>query len=153
MERHAVEIKATVAAIGAFFTALWGWFGWLVVAFAIFMFVDYLTGSRVAKSRGEWTSKKAREGRAGKRVMFVVIACAGILDLVVAIIMQNIPAALPFEYSVLICPLALIWYIITEFGSILENAIELGVNLPPFLLPVVKGMKAVAEKSAPKNPE
>lgn len=150
MEKHAYEIKAAIAAAGAFFTALWGWFGWLVLAFGAFMLADYITGSWVAKRSGQWASKQARQGLVGKGVMLLVVACAGVLDLVAGVIIANMPAALPFTYSVFICPLALVWYIITEFGSVLENAIALGIHLPPFLVPVVKGMKAAAEKAAPE---
>lgn len=37
---------------------------------------------------------------------------------------------LPFEYGVLFGPLVVAWYVITELGSILENAGKLGAPLP-----------------------
>ena len=50
------EIKAAAAAGIAVLTALWGWFGWLVVLFAVCMIADYLTGSAAAMRKGEWSS-------------------------------------------------------------------------------------------------
>ena len=37
---------------------------------------------------------------------------------------------LPFIYTVLLCPLVVIWYILTEVGSIIENAGALGTPIP-----------------------
>ena len=56
------EIKAAAAAGIAVLTALWGWFGWLVVLFAVCMIADYLTGSAAAMRKGDWSSEAARAG-------------------------------------------------------------------------------------------
>ena len=52
--KTANEIKAALTAGIASLTALWGWFGWLVVLFAACMAADYLTGSAAAMRRGAW---------------------------------------------------------------------------------------------------
>lgn len=54
------EMKAAAAAGVAVLTALWGWFGWLVVLFVLCMAADYITGSAAAMQRGEWSSKAGR---------------------------------------------------------------------------------------------
>lgn len=41
-------IKAAVAAGVAALTAVWGWFGWLVVAWVLLMLSDWLIGSAAA---------------------------------------------------------------------------------------------------------
>jgi len=40
---------------------------------------------------------------------------------------------LPFAYTMLLSPIVLAWYILTEIGSILENAARMGSRTPPFL--------------------
>ncbi len=46
-------------------------------------------------------------------------------------ILLNVPRVeLPFTYTVLLCPLAVTWYILIEDGSIIENAGALGVPIP-----------------------
>ena len=44
----------------------------------------------------------------------------------------------------LVLPLVLAWYIITELGSILENAVKMGAPVPEWLIKLLKaGKKAV----------
>ena len=42
---HINGFKAAVAAVLGCLTALWGWFGWLVVAWVACMLLDYATGT------------------------------------------------------------------------------------------------------------
>ena len=42
---HINGIKATVVGVLGCLTALWGWFGWLVLAWVACMVLDYATGS------------------------------------------------------------------------------------------------------------
>ena len=51
---HVTEIKAAIAAGVAVLTALWGWFGWVVVLYVVCMIGDYLTGTAAAMRKGEW---------------------------------------------------------------------------------------------------
>ena len=37
------------------------------------------------------------------------------------------------DYSVLVLPVILVWYIFTELGSIAENATDLGAPVPAWL--------------------
>ena len=45
---HINGFKAAVAAVVGCLTALWGWFGWLVVAWVLLMLADWLIGSAAA---------------------------------------------------------------------------------------------------------
>ena len=131
---HVTEIKAACAAAVAVLTALWGWFGWLVVLLVACMVADYLTGSAAAASRGEWSSKMARSGIWHKVACVVVVCVAGAADLLIGTIIAHIPGVtLPFEYTLLICPVVVVWYILTELGSIVENAVNLGAPCPAWL--------------------
>ena len=42
------------------------------------------------------------------------------------------------EWPGLVLPLVLAWYIITELGSILENAVRMGANVPQWLVNLLK---------------
>lgn len=126
--------KGAVSALVAACTALWGWFGWLVVAWVICMGLDYITGTVAALLAGEWSSKVARDGIGHKMGCACAVVMAWILDWVVGQILGHLPGvALPFTYTVLLCPLVIVWYILTEAGSIIENAGHMGAPIPPWL--------------------
>ncbi len=44
----AMQIKICIAAVLGTLTALWGWFGWMVVLWAFLMLADWLIGSAAA---------------------------------------------------------------------------------------------------------
>lgn len=54
--------KAAVTAFSGTLTAMWGWFGWLVIVWAALMLADWLIGSAVAAKDGKWSSAKMRAG-------------------------------------------------------------------------------------------
>ena len=126
-------IKALISAAIAAATAIWGWFGWLVLAFIFCMLLDFATGTISAAKKGEWYSQAARKGIKHKLGSVVAVTAAGMADMVIGILLPNIPLQLPFSYTVAICPLVLVWYIMVELGSILENAQKLGAPVPYFL--------------------
>ena len=136
------EFKAALAAGIAVLTALWGWFGWLVVLFVGCMAVDYLTGSAAAMRRGEWSSASARDGIWHKAGSIVVVLVAGAADLLIGTMLGHLPGVtLPFEYTVLLCPLVVVWYTLTELGSIVENAVALGAPCPKWLEKILAAVK------------
>ena len=132
-------------AIVTFFTALGaalGWKGIMLVAWVGVMLLDYISGTFAACKSGEWSSAKAREGLWHKAGMIIVILVSGIADIVMEIACQNLN--LGIAYTGLLLPLVLAWYIITELGSILENAVKLGVKVPDWLTKMLKiSLKAV----------
>ncbi|MFR1050762.1 MAG: phage holin family protein, partial [Lachnospirales bacterium] len=74
------------------------------------------------------------------------VTISGILDLVVGQILTSLPtAALPFSYTVFLCPLVVIWYILTEVGSIVENAGAMGAPLPGWLKQAVAVLRDQVE--------
>ena len=115
--------KAALAALGAALTALWGWFGWVVLAWIGLMLIDYITGSAAALRAGKWSSSTAR-------------------------LLANVPGVeLPFTYSVLLCPLVVMWYILTEAGSIIENAGELGAPVPAWLTKMIAALESTVDEA------
>lgn len=132
---------AAIALIGAL-TGIWGWFGWLVVGWVFCMVVDYITGSAAAAKPGEWSSAKAREGIWHKAGMIVVVIVAAAADLLISMVLSNVPAVqLPFTYEGLICPIVLVWYVVTELGSIAENAVAMGAPVPGWLTKLLQVSK------------
>ena len=133
-------------AIVTFFTALGsalGWKGIMLVVWVGVMLLDYLSGTAAACKSGEWCSAKAREGLWHKAGMILVVLVAGIADIVMAVACANLNLGL--AYTGLVLPLVLAWYIITELGSILENAVRLGVKVPAWLTKMLKSSLASIE--------
>lgn len=137
----ATEIKGTVAAVIAFFTVLWGWLGWAVLVWVACMLLDYLSGSAAARRAGEWSSKIARDGLWHKLGEIFAVVVAALCDIALGDILRISPIALPFEIGPLLTPLVLFWYIITELGSIAENAGKMGAPIPKWLRKQLKQYK------------
>lgn len=145
-------IKKYVAFIMAAVSSICGWFSWLVVLYVCSMGLDFITGVIAAIRKQEWEARKAREGIYRKLGSVVAVLVALLTDFLLSLIINHVGAIrLPFNYSVLISPLVLIWYILTELGSILENASELGAPLPTFLRKGIKKMQDSVEASALSN--
>ena len=142
-----VSIKlAVVGACGAF-TAAYGWLGWLVVAWAVCMVLDYITGTCAACKSGSWSSKLARNGLWHKAGMIFAVIAAGILDMVVGQLINNAGIQLPFAYSNFLTPIVICWYIVTELGSITENAGAMGAPVPPVLKKMIAVLSAHLDKA------
>lgn len=120
-----VSGKAVVAAVCGAFTAAFGWLGWLVVAWAACMALDWVSGSAAAASRGAWSSAAARAGIWHKAGMVVVVLVCALTDAVLAVAVANLPG-LGLEVNGVVLPVVLVWYIFTELGSIAENAAAMG---------------------------
>lgn len=142
-------IKASIAAFCAALTALWGWFGWMVVAWVVCMALDYATGTAAALKDGKWSSKAARDGIWHKTGAVVVVIVAALLDAVVRAIIGHFEViALPFNYTIFFCPLVVIWCILTELGSITENAGKLGAPVPAWLVKAIEALGDTIDKTA-----
>lgn len=146
METNLMTFKAAIA---AFFTALGAFLGWqgvMIVVWVICMILDYISGSCAAAKNGEWCSSTAREGIWHKGGMIVVVIVAAVADLVMGIICEHLPVDM--TWPVLILPMVLAWYILTEVGSILENAIKMGAAVPSWIVKLLKVGMSVVDKVA-----
>ena len=136
MDEKLVTLKSAMAAgfmaIGTFL----GWKGMMLLAWVCVMGLDYLSGSLAACRQGEWSSAVARQGLWHKGGMILVVAVAAITDVVILMMVNYLP--MEFSWPGLILPLVLAWYILTELGSILENAVRMGANVPGFLVKILK---------------
>ena len=139
----ALEIKAAIAAVFAFGTALFGWIGWLILIWVNTMLIDYVTGSAAAIRNGVWSSTKARQGLWHKLGSIAAILVAALADIALKVIIGQLGIA--FDYAGYITPVVCAWYIFTELGSILENAVKLGVKVPEFLLKIINRLEHEVE--------
>lgn len=145
---HVNGIKAAIAAAAGALTGLWGWMGWLVVGWVACMVMDYITGTAAARKAGAWTSARAREGIWHKAGMIVVVMVSAGADLLISIVLDNLPlVTLPIRYAGLICPVVLVWYIITELGSLVENAVAMGAPVPSWLVKLLAAGKEAVDKA------
>lgn len=143
----AIEIKATISAMLALLTALWGWLGWLVVVFAFCILLDYFTGTWAAKAANEWSSKVARQGLWHKLGEIVAVLVAALCDIALRAITNDATILLAnFTLPCLITPIVTVWYIFTELGSIIENAGKLGAPIPAGLRKAIAQFRDKAEK-------
>ena len=139
-----LAVKAAIVGVFGAFGVAFGWLGWLVLAWVACMVVDWLSGSSAAMQAGRWSSAKARGGIWHKAGMIVVVVVAAVADSVLALVVVNIPG-LPIDYTVLLLPMVLVWYILTELGSILENAAAMGAPVPAFLIRILAAAKEKVE--------
>lgn len=148
MEDRINAIKMGLTLVIGLLTGLWGWLGWLVVGWVLCMILDYITGSAAACASGRWSSAQARQGIWHKMGMVVVVIVAAGADLLVSIVLGHLPLVqLPFEYPGLVCPVVLVWYIITELGSVAENAVVMGAPVPSWLTKLLEIQKDAMDKA------
>ena len=145
MKENMVTVKtaivAGVTALGAFL----GWKGVLLLAWVLVMALDYVSGTIAACREGQWASDMAREGLSHKGGMIFVVMVAAISDWVMVMVAQFIPIGI--RWPGIILPLVLAWYIVTELGSILENAVKMGANVPSWLIKLLKASADIMENA------
>ena len=154
-ESIVLRYKAAAAAFLGTLTALWGWFGWLVVVWTALMLADWLVGSAVAAREGRWSSEGLRAGAWHKGGQIVVVGVALVTDWLIGTLLQNLPGVtLPFAYGVLLGPLVMVWYVIGELGSLAEHAVSMGAPVPgwlPEILELGRGAVDRAGEAATKT--
>lgn len=146
MDEKLTAAKATLAAILSALGAFLGWHGVMIVIWVGTMALDYLSGTIAACCAGQWDSAVARDGLKHKGGMILVVAVAALADVTLDMIGGRLPMEL--NWPMVVLPLVLTWYILTELGSILENAIKLGAPVPKWLTKLLKiGLKVVDKKA------
>lgn len=143
----AIEIKAAITAVIAFFTALWGWTGWEVIIWIACILTDYLAGSLAAKKENNWSSAIAREGLWHKLGEIFAVLVAALCDISLKVVAEGSGIDIPINVGALLTPVVLMWYILTELGSIIENCGKLGAPIPKWFQQYVDKTKETIDKS------
>ena len=138
----ALEIKLVITTFFAVVGTFLGWKGLLLLIWVAAMVLDYISGTLAAHKNGEWDSTKAREGLFHKGGMILVVLLAMLFDACLALVAIRLPV-LHVSWPGVIFPVVLVWYIITEAGSILENSIKMGATYPEWLQ---KGLQVALKK-------
>lgn len=139
--------KVKIAVIG-FFAVVTSWLGTLAIPVYILVacnVIDYVTGITSACVRKEQVSSyKGILGIAKKVFMYLLIVVGVFIDLMLQYMFKNlnIPISLPFIVGCIVA----CWLVLNEMLSILENLNEIGVPMPPFLMPLVDRIKGTVEK-------
>lgn len=136
MNENLVTVKTAIVAGCTALGAFLGWKGVMLLAWVAVMALDYISGTMAACKAGQWCSAAARQGLWHKGGMILVVAVSAIADTIMVIIVEYVPIGL--QWPGIILPLVLAWYIVTELGSILENAVKMGANVPAWLVKLLK---------------
>lgn len=137
----ATEIKGAITAVIAFLTALWGWTGWAIFIWLACVFLDYVAGSMAAKKDQSWSSDIARQGLWHKLGEIFAVMVAALCDIALTVIVEGTGINIPIEIGPLVTPVVLLWYILTELGSIIENCGKLGAPVPKWFKDYVEKQK------------
>ena len=135
------------AAFVAAFSMIFGWLGILAVPVLILAglnFTDYITGILASKRRNELvTSDKGLWGIVKKIGMWILVGLGWAMDALINYAGQYVGLSikLPFVVATIVA----VWLICNEIISILENLLDIGVAMPPFLMPLARMIKGQVE--------
>lgn len=141
------SVKVLFTAIGSFLSSILGILYVPVLLMVVCNLIDYITGLVAAKYRtdGGISSYKSMKGITKKVMMWLLVVVGAIIDQVLAYASATLGFAMPFTF--LVACIVAIWIICNEIISILENMLDIGVEIPGFLLPLVKSIKRQAESA------
>lgn len=108
--------------------------------------IDYWTGIKASPYRKDKgiTSYKSMKGITKKVCMWLLVVVGGMIDTLLKYSAETIGFTIPFNF--LVASIVAIWIVCNEIISILENMVDIGINLPSFLMPLVKNLKTYTEK-------
>lgn len=142
--------KVEKLGITALITALFSWCGALTVPFLLLVLlnlIDYATGLCAAKYRSERVSSyKSLRGIAKKICMWLLVIVGGAMDWLITYTADTI--GLNLEVSFVVAIIVCAWLMCNEVISILENMLDIGVKLPPFLLKLTERIRGSLEDAA-----
>ena len=140
-------VKGFFTTIGAILNSLLGVLYIPVILVVACNIIDYITGIMASTNRtdGKISSYRSMKGITKKVTMWLLIVVGAIIDQLILYASDTLGFEFPFKF--LIACVVAVWIICNELISILENVIDIGVEIPPFLMPLVKNIKSQAEKS------
>lgn len=147
MHGKALEIKLALTAFFGAAGELLGWKGIMLILLALFMAMDYVSGSLAAKKNGTWSSRIAREGLFHKAGTIQAVIVALLADMLFVYAIPVIPLFGGFRNPGAFLPLVLAWYILTEAGSVLENAAKMGAKVPKWFQKAIRAAGSAVDKA------
>lgn len=139
-------IKVAVTAVTSLLSSILGVLYIPVLLMVSCNIIDYITGLMAAKYREQRIdSYKGLKGITKKVCMWLLVVVGAIIDQLLKYASATLGFRMPFTFLVA-CVVA-IWIICNEIISILENITDIGVNIPGFLIPLVKNIKSQTENA------
>lgn len=148
-----IEMEKIKAAFIAAFGALFSWLGILAIPVLLLVgmnIIDYGTGLTAAKYREQKvTSYRSIRGIYKKVFMWVLIIIGWVMDILINYTVQYMGLGIKIPFVV--ATVVTVWLICNEVISTLENLIDIGVDIPPFMMPIAKLIKGQVEDKTKIN--
>lgn len=153
MENKILVIKITLTTACAFFGDKFGALCPTLCLFMLLMLVDYVSGMLAAKKEAlehpndnkyGWSSKKGVIGIYKKVGYIITVLVAISTDYVIFKMVDEI--GLEYNTNTLFGLMVLVWFVLNELLSILENAERMGVQLPFFLVSALSNIRKNIEE-------
>lgn len=147
MEAKMDKIKTTLIIL---ISAIMDFLG--ILAIPVFLMVacniiDYITGLMASKYREEQISSYIGiRGITKKVCMWLLVLVGSFIDIIINYTAEYM--GIGFKIPFIVATFVAVWIVVNEMLSILENIIDIGVVLPPFLMPVVRMIRKEVESVA-----
>lgn len=129
-------------------SALMNWLGVLAIPVMLMVacnIIDYATGLIATPYREEKVSSyKGIRGIYKKIGMWLLVLVGAFVDILIKYSIEA--AGVPLDIPFIVATVVAVWLVVNEIISILENLVDIGVEIPPFLMPVVKHIKRQVEE-------
>lgn len=146
MDRYE-KIKAVIIALCGIISGRLGVLAIPMILLIVCNVIDYATGIFASHYRNhEIDSYKGIKGITKKICMWLLVGVGVVIDNLLAYTSGAVGITLPFSF--LVACIVAVWIICNEIISILENINDIGVTLPPFLMPIVRNLKSQVEDKA-----
>jgi len=147
MNENVTRIKALFTAVFSVLTSLFGILAVPILIMVSVNIIDYVTGLMAAPNRKEdINSYKSIRGIRKKIGMWLLVVVGAIVDQLILYGSETLGITIPFTF--LVACIVAIWIICNEILSILENLQDIGVAMPPFMMPLVQHIKSQVEDEA-----
>lgn len=145
MDVFKAAVAATVGALVAYGVQLFI----PCIVLVVVMLLDYITGMVKAWEAGELSSKVGIKGILKKLGYLVIVSVACVVDWCVRYGVESVGMEWKFEF--LFASIVLLWLVINELISILENVSAIGAPVPAFLTKIIGKLKTNTENKVGDN--
>jgi len=132
---HLTSVKTIGAGVGLTLTYFLGGWDTMLQVLVGLMILDYITGMGASAVLGRWSSKTGFIGILKKAFILVIVAIGHGLD-------QILPMPEPWIRTALV-----LFYVVNECLSILENAAELKIPVPAWILKLLAATQEDTENA------
>ncbi|MCA1319984.1 phage holin family protein [Bacillus tianshenii] len=127
MDKYIIIYFGAVSLTGSIASLLFGGLSKLLFFLIAFVIVDYITGVFAAIVEKKLSSRVGFKGIAQKVFIFALVSIAHVLDIILS--------------TTIIKDITILFYLVNEFISIMENAHRIGVPIPDILKRMIDTVK------------